>query len=118
MQSGSISHLWAWYAPHVIRNRGYRTRLNVFVCARTVWDITVMSSVLPNRLTAQRDPHLVLIIVPRLLEEVLLAVTQRDGALGHCRESVWQWLKATCPGKWMGYAVEAEGTVCLLGRWI
>jgi hypothetical protein len=34
-----------------------------------------MSIVLPNRLTAQRDPNLVLIIVPRLLEEVLLVVS-------------------------------------------
>jgi hypothetical protein len=89
------SHLRARYAPPVIRKRGYRTRLDVFVCSRTVCDITVMSSMLPNRLTAQRDPNPVLIIVPRLLEEVLLAVSQHDGALGRCRESVWQWLKVT-----------------------
>ena len=112
------SHLWTRYAPHVIRERKSRTHFNVSVCARTVWDFTVMSSVLPNRLTAQRDHNFVLIIVPRLLEDVLLAVSQHDGALGHCRESVWQWLKATCPGRWMGYVMETEDTVCLLGRWI
>jgi len=86
------SHLWARYAPHVIRKRGCRTRLNVFVCAPTVWDITVMSIVLPNRLTAQWDPNLVLIIVPRLLEEVLLVVstTELEDTVGTVFGSGWK----------------------------
>jgi hypothetical protein len=62
---------------------------------------------LPDRLTTQRYRDFLETVVPGLLEDVPLAVTQRlwfqhDRAPVHYGEDVRQWLNATYPGRWIG----------------
>jgi hypothetical protein len=117
------SHLWARRSSCYLRTWVSNPLQRFRVCSYRLgyYRDALFAS---NRLTAQRDPNFILIFVPSLLGEVLLAVGQRlcfqhDGALGRTLwESVRQWLKATCLGRWLGYAVEVEDTVYLFGGWI
>jgi hypothetical protein len=83
-------HVWAWDNPHAIRERGYEVRFSV-----RVW-----AGIIGHPLTAQRYSALLKTVLPGLLKDVPLAVTQclwlqHDGAPAHCEEDVLQWLDAT-----------------------
>jgi hypothetical protein len=102
------SHLWARDNPHAIRERGYQVRFNVSVWVGIVGDIVVVPYLLlPDRLTAQGYRDFLEIVLPRLLEDVPLAVRQRlwfqhDGDPAQYGEDFRQWLNATYPGRWTG----------------
>jgi hypothetical protein len=114
------SYVWARDDPHAIGERVCKVHFSVSVSAGIDRNTVAVPYLLPlpARLTAERYCDFLETVLPRLLEEVPLAVRQRlwfhhDGVPAHYGEDIQQWLNATYPERWIGRGGQLHS---LLGR--
>jgi hypothetical protein len=99
--SNVCNDLWARY-NHDIREHGYKVCFRVRVWTATVEDIVVGPYLLPDRLANQRYRDFLETVLPELLEDLSLAVWERERVVVSARRSssaLWGWRPAVAESR-------------------
>lgn len=100
-------HEWRADNPNAVRVSNYQHRFSVNVWAGIVDNYLIGPYLMPCRLTGNVYETFLMEVLPRLLDDVPLAVCcrmwyQHDGAPAHFHSNVRRYLDNVFPNKWIG----------------